>query len=79
MVKKYSVVREGVTYGTIEDDVYNDKRWFAFPIENNQVMIDITKVFLGEKEVISTNFSIDIGNKTMTRGDGTIFNLVKVD
>lgn len=77
MTKKYSVVRDGKTYGSIEDDVYNDKRWFSYPIENNKITMDITKVSLGQKEVISTDFSVDIENKTMTREDGTIFQLVE--
>ncbi|WP_182057882.1 hypothetical protein [Pantoea sp. ME81] len=86
-IKRYSVKREGITYGYIENDSFEDSRWrFVHPIEDGKFTMDITSIHpvLGEndnlsieKRTKSNSFSIDMKKAIITRDDGTVFEIVE--
>lgn len=86
-IKRYSVKREGVTYGYIENDSFEDDRWrFVHPIEDGKFTMDITSVnpvhgendnLSFEKRTKSITFSIDMDKGILNRDDGTIFEIVE--
>jgi hypothetical protein len=86
-VKRYSVKREGITYGYIEIDRFEDRRWrFVHPIEDGKFTMDITSVhpvqsedgkLSIERRTKSITFSIDMEKGILTRDDGTTFEIVE--
>lgn len=86
-IKRYSVKREGITYGYIENDIFGEYRWrFVHPIEDGKFTMDITSVHPvhGENDNLSFDkrtksiiFSIDMEKAILTRDDGTIFEIVE--
>lgn len=86
-IKRYAVKKDGVTYGYIEGDSFEDRRWrFVHPIENGKFTMDITSVHpvISNKDQMSFEsrtksiaFSIDMENAILTRDDGTTFEIVE--
>ncbi len=44
-IKLYSIKRDRITYGYIESDIFDDRRWRSVhPIEDGKFTMDITSV-----------------------------------
>ncbi|MCW6011560.1 hypothetical protein K1Y38_01325 [Serratia marcescens] len=79
---QYMVRREGITYGNIKDGVFIDKDGGVRPIVNNVFSSEKTGLVMPGgvvKPKPTSTFVVDITQKTVTRDDGTIFDLVQVD
>ena len=75
--QRYAVTREGITYGYIEEEKFQTRRWnFVYPIEDGHFSMDIIKV---GKDTKIVEFSIDMNKRLMTRGDGTTFDIEEIN
>ncbi|MDY4369991.1 hypothetical protein SNR26_20000 [Pectobacterium brasiliense] len=75
----YAVIREGIDYGTICDNVFVSRRRGEQMIMNHdkQFVSIIRSAFDGSEK--TNTFSVDFEKKTMTRDDGTIFSLKEIE
>jgi len=79
---QYKVHREGVVYGNIKDDVFIDKDGSIYPIVNNAFSSEKIGEVLANgvvKPKPTSTFKVDLIKKIVTRDDGTIFDLIKID
>ncbi|KHS74014.1 hypothetical protein QT13_05330 [Pectobacterium brasiliense] len=75
----YAVIREGIDYGTIYDNVFVSRRRGEQMIMNHdKQFVSIIRSALDSSEKTNT-FSVDFEKKTMTRDDGTIFSLKEIE
>ncbi|HBQ2082003.1 hypothetical protein POV22_22500 [Klebsiella pneumoniae] len=72
---RYAAVREGTTHAFIENDEYTQRRWnLVYPITDDLVTIKLSSV--DHKNNTTVNYKLDLEKLTLTRDDGTVFDLV---
>lgn len=87
-MKRFEVQREGIVYGYVEEGTFETRRWnFVYPIVDGKISMDITTVniqkqdgkTLLESQIKNIGFDVDFEKRTLTRNDGTVFDLVEID